>query len=69
MIYQETTIHKIEYSFEDIQFWVRTFSAKKLGINPDEIKDTDIIVNPDNVKDITITVTLTKTSGNQKELP
>lgn len=67
MIYKETTIQEISYTFEDLINWVKTFAARQLNVNPDDIKEDDIKITPEDLKDLTITVKHTKNSSNIKE--
>lgn len=67
MIYKETTIQEISYTFEDLINWVKTFAARQLNVNPDDIKEDDIKITPEDLKDLTITVKYTKNSSNIKE--
>lgn len=67
MKYIETTTHHIEYSFEDIMLWVKTFAAKQFGMSSDEITEEHISFFPNDIKDkITIKVQKSKSSSNQK---
>jgi len=67
MIYKETTIQEISYTFEDLINWVKTFAARQLNVNQDDIKEDDIKITPEDLKDLTITVKYTKNSSNIKE--
>ena len=61
MIYKETTIQEVTYTFEDLINWVKTFAARQLNVNQDDIKEDDIKITPEDLKDLTITVKYTKT--------
>lgn len=67
MIYKETTIQEVTYTFEDLINWVKTFAARQLNVNQDDIKEDDIKITPEDLKDLTITVKYTKNSSNIKE--
>lgn len=66
MTYQETTIHKITFTYDDIRDWAKTNASRQLGISVNEITDDMITISPPGSENVAIGVEYTKVTSNNK---